>query len=108
MSKTLSISIPHRLTQEQAKQRIVEGIARARTQFAGNVANIEQTWTGDQLAFKLGIMGQSIAGRLNVQPQTVHLEIDLPWMLAMMAGKIQQQIETEGKKLLAHDEPKSA
>jgi hypothetical protein len=32
----------------------------------------------------------------------VHLEIALPWMLAMLAGVVKKQIEHQGRILLGH------
>lgn len=101
MTKTISVSIPHRLTQEEARTRLQNGIADLKTKHAGKITNLEETWTGNQLAFKLAAMGQKISGRVDVQPDAVKLDVDLPWLLAMLANKIRPQVEQEGRKLLS-------
>ena len=50
-------------------------------------------------------MGQTITGRVHVQPSTVEVEVDLPWALAMLAGKITRGIEQEGRKMLEEKKP---
>jgi hypothetical protein len=101
VTKTISVSIPHRLTQEEARTRLQNGIADLKTKHAGKITNLEETWTGNQLAFKLAAMGQKISGRVDVQPDAVKLDVDLPWLLAMLANKIRPQVEQEGRKLLS-------
>jgi hypothetical protein len=61
---------------------------------------VDDTWTGNQMAFKLTAMGQSITGRVDVQPEAVKLDVDLPWMLAMLAEKIRPRVEAEGRRML--------
>ena len=100
MNKTLSISIPHRLGQEEATKRLQSGIAEMKTKFAGQIANVEDTWTGNTMTFRFAVMGQSVTGRADVLPDAVKLDIDLPWMLAMLADKIRPKVEQEGRKLL--------
>lgn len=99
MAKTITVSIPHRLTKDEAKRRITTGIENHRAQFE-KMAHVENHWNGDRMEFKATAMGQSITGRADITADAVVVNLDLPWMLAMMAGKIQNQIEGEGRKLL--------
>ena len=99
-NKTIAISIPHRLTQDEARRRLQTGIAEMKTRFAGQVANIDETWTGNTVAFKFAVMGQAVTGRAEVLPEAVKLDVDLPWMLAMLADKIRPKVEEEGRRLL--------
>lgn len=99
MGKSITVSVPHKLTRDQARLKVMEGIAGHKQRFA-NVAQVEDTWTGDHLDFKATAMGQSLTGRLDVTDEAVVVNIDLPWMLAMMSGRIKGELETEGRKLL--------
>ena len=99
-SKTITVSIPSRLGQAETKRRLEEGVRHLRTQYAGKIASVEETWTGDRMDFKVGALGQSLTGRLDVQPDSVKVEIDLPWLLAAFADKIKAEIEQRGRKLL--------
>jgi putative polyhydroxyalkanoate system protein len=99
-SKTITVSIPSRLGQAETKRRLEEGMRHLRTQYAGKIASVEETWTGDRMDFKVGALGQSLTGRLDVQAESVKVEIDLPWLLAAFADKIKAEIEQRGRKLL--------
>ncbi len=100
MNRTITVNVPHQLTQDEARARIQKGIADARTQFAGKVAQVEEAWAGNRLEFKLAVMGQAVTGRVDVEPSSVAINVDLPWLLAMLADKISPQIKTHAGKLL--------
>ena len=100
MNKTISISIPHRLTQDEARTRLQNGLTELKQKYAGQVAGLEENWTGNQLAFRLTVMGQAITGRADVLDQAVKLDIDLPWLIAAMAEKFRPRIEEEGRRML--------
>ena len=100
MSKTISITVPHKLSQDEARMRLVNGIADLKGKYGDKVANMQETWNGNQMAFRLSTMGQAITGRVEVQPSAVKLDVDLPWMLAMLAGKFRPQVEQEARRML--------
>src|SRR5436190_18661143 len=99
-SRSITVSIPHHLTQEQARAKLQKGLTDLRAQHAGKIGNVEETWNGNHLDFKIEAMGQGITGRLDVEPQAVKLDVDLPWLLSMLADKIRPQIEEQGRKML--------
>ena len=100
MNKTLKLTLPHRLTPAEARARIDKGIADLRSHAAAKVAQVDERWTGDHMDFKLSVMAQSVTGRVDVTPQAVNLEVDLPWALAMLADKFMPQVEQRARKLL--------
>jgi hypothetical protein len=99
-TKTIDISIPHRLGRDEARARLKAGAERLQSQFAGQAAHIQQTWTDYRADFAFSAMGQGITGRLNVEENAVKLSVDVPWLLAILADKIKGRIEQEGRKLL--------
>ena len=101
MSKTLSVSIPHRLTQDEARTRLQNGIADLKTKHAAQLANVQEQWDGNRMTFALKAAGQSVSGRLEVLPEAVKLDVDLPWLVAMFAEKFRPRVEEEGRKLLS-------
>jgi len=100
VSKTLSISIPHRLTQDEARTRIQKGVAELREKHAKQLGNVTEAWEGNHCEFALSVMGQSIKGRADVLSDAVKLEVDLPWLVAAFAEKFRPTIEAEGRKML--------
>jgi hypothetical protein len=97
----MTASIPHRLSRAEAKRRIQEQLGTVRREFASHLQDVHEGWAGDRLDFSLGALGQSITGCLNVDDQAVHVEVDLPWLLALLAGPLRRQIEDKASRLLA-------
>jgi hypothetical protein len=100
MSKLLFVSIPHRLGKDEAMRRLQSGLANARTHFGHLFTVQEETWSGDNLAFRLTALGQGIGGTIDVFDDRVDLQVTLPWLLAMLAEKIQPLIRREGTLML--------
>lgn len=101
MSKPITITIPHKLTREEARQRIAEGFQKIGGQFGASAAKaLKTSWTGDRMDFQVEAMGQSIKGHVDVQDALVAMEIMLPAMLAMMAGAVKDRVQREGQLML--------
>jgi hypothetical protein len=106
VNRTISIRVPHKLTQAEARRRIESGIADLSRQHAGKLANVQQAWTDNRMDFTFSAMGQSMGGRIDVEPSDVVINVDLPWLLAMLADKIKPQIQQEASKMLEGPEKK--
>ncbi len=100
MTEPLVISIPHRLGRQEARRRLDSGINRLRPELAQYVNALDMDWQGDRLNFQARALGQTITGRLDVLDDSVHLEIDLPWMLRLVTEMIAPQIRSRGRELL--------
>jgi hypothetical protein len=100
VAKTLAVTIPHSLTQDEARRRIQLRISQLRSEFGHKVGAVQEQWTDNHLVFEVQALGQHIHGRMEVEPQTIHLEVDLPWMLALLGGRLQKEVQEEGRKLL--------
>lgn len=98
----LTITIPHQLGRDEARRRIDEQASRLQSQHGGMLQRVEQRWEGDTMHFLVAAVGQSVSGTLRVAEQNVHLEVALPWMLAMLAGAVKARIERGGRELLGH------
>jgi hypothetical protein len=99
--KNLIASIPHRLTRSEVKKRIEDQLLVARREYASHLANLRESWTGDRLDFSLTALGQSISGHLLVDDSAVHVEVALPWILAILAGPVKRKLEDKARLLLA-------
>lgn len=100
MAETVSVTIPHRLTKAEARERLENGLGRIHEQIIGKAVSVDQSWNGDHMDFRAAVMGQAITGRLDVEDRRVLLEIDLPWALAALAGRFKGRIEKETALLL--------
>ena len=74
--------------------------AGLKSQFGDKVASINETWAGDRMDFRVGAMGQNVSGHLDVTEDQVRVELQLPWILAMIAEKAKSFIQKQGTLLL--------
>ncbi|HEY7385619.1 MAG TPA: polyhydroxyalkanoic acid system family protein [Beijerinckiaceae bacterium] len=100
MSKPVVVSIPHHLGKEEAQRRLQGGVGRLRTQFGDKLGTIEDTWTGSHADFKVSVLGQGVTGSLDVMDDQVRVEVQLPWLLAMVAEKAKALIQKQGTLML--------
>jgi hypothetical protein len=100
MSKPLVVSIPHRLGKEEAIRRLKGGLAEIRAKYSQLFAVSEETWNEDRLQFRIGALGQTVSGTIDVAEDSVRLEIFLPWLLAKLAETLQPLIRREGTLML--------
>jgi putative polyhydroxyalkanoate system protein len=103
VARPVTVNIPHKLGKNEARQRIEEGFGRLRQQMTGGIVGMvtfQERWEGDRLHFEGSGLGQKMTGRLNVLPDSVRVELDLPEILAAMADLITGRVQKEGQKLL--------
>jgi hypothetical protein len=100
MTKPLVVSIPHNLGKAEAMRRLQGGLTRLKSQFGDKVASVDETWSGDRMEFRVGALGQTVQGHLDVREDQVHVEVQLPWLLAMVAEKAKNFIQKQGTLML--------
>ncbi len=100
MAKPLVVTIPHQLGVAEARRRLEHGFAEMTAKLPGGAARIDQRWDGDVLRFAAVISGQEITGSMDVLTDAVRLEVILPGILGLLAGKIGGRLKDEGQKLL--------
>lgn len=100
MSKPLVVSIPHHLGKEEAIRRLKSGLAGMQTSFGHVFTVSEETWNENRLQFSVNALGQSVSGSIEVNEDSVRLEVVLPWLLAKLAEKLQPLIRREGLLML--------
>lgn len=100
MSKPLVVSIPHQLGKAEARRRLQTGLGELKQRTDGKIGSVEETWSADHADFRVAILGQSASGNLDVMDDSVRLEIQLPWLLAMVVEKVKPLIEKQGHLML--------
>ncbi len=100
MLKPIVVNIPHDLGREEARRRLQTGFGRIRQQIVGQALSFEERWEGERLHFNAGALGQKVSGRVDVLDKSVRIEVDLPWILASIAQKLQGRLQKEGTLLL--------
>ena len=61
---------------------------------------LKDEWKGNHLDFSASLLGQSTNGTVDVADDHVRLEVELPWVLAMLANKAKALVEQQGKLML--------
>ena len=100
MPTPITITIPHQLGRAEARRRIESGFAKLMHQVPGGGGAGSERWEGDRLTFAAGVMGQTIAGVIDVLETTVTMEIQLPGLLGMIAGGLSDRLRKAGQLLL--------
>jgi hypothetical protein len=100
MSKPLVVTIPHTLGKAEASRRLKAGLKHIRTAFGSRLAVLDEEWVGDQLQFRVGVLGQHASGSIDVAEDEVRLEVALPWLLATLAEKAKSLVRKHGQLML--------
>jgi hypothetical protein len=99
MSQPLVVIISHNLGKETAKQRLRNTVGQMISQ-VGPIATVEEVWSGDRMSFRLAALGQTVSGFIDVLEDAVRIEVLLPGLLAMLAGRIGSGIRERATLLL--------
>ena len=103
MTTPLEVELPHQLGREEARSRIAGNTHRLKDAIPGGMAEVHEHWDGDRLVLNVGAMGQAIEARIDVEEDKVICRIDLPGMLGMFRGAIEQAMKRHGQDLLLED-----
>ena len=105
MGTPVTVTIPHHLGKAEAERRLKAGFAQVRNTFGSSFAVVSDTWSGDHLDFRAELLGQKADGTVDVADDHVVLKVELPWMLAMLAGKARTLIQKQGQLMLDKPAP---
>lgn len=102
MPRPVTVTISHDLGKEEAKKRISEGFGDLKKQMTGGMmfSFTEQWASEDSLQFQAKGLGQNIAGKIDIFPEHVRIEVTLPNLLAAVAETITGKVAKEGRLLL--------
>ena len=99
MNKPLVVDLPHKLGAEEAKRRMRNGIGKLQDYIPGG-GHVESGWNGNRMTMRVQAMGQEVVGHIDVEETKVRLELMLPPMLSLFAGKIEGLLRSRGSELL--------
>ena len=105
MPQPIVVTIPHRLGKDEAKRRLQSGLSNVRSHVSDSFVTLKDAWAGDHLDFQASLLGQSTTGSVDVADDHVRLEVQLPWVLAMVANKAKALVKRQGQLML--DKPPS-
>lgn len=100
MSRSLSMTFPHDLGVSEAKRRINERFELLKSQYVDKIGHAEMVWVGDVANLRVAALGQTATAEIDVQAADIKIEVQLPWLLAAMANKIQGVLESNAQDTL--------
>jgi hypothetical protein len=100
MSRPVVVTIPHKLGKQEAQRRLQTGFSKVRSTFGESFVVVKDEWAGDHLDFHASVLGQTTTGTVDVADDHVRLEVQLPWMLALLADKAKALVRKQGKLML--------
>jgi hypothetical protein len=89
MPKSISITLPHTLGAAEAKRRVEEQINRVCAAYVDKIGHSRVSWTGDEAKFDVSALGQASSGTIAVFPDSLRIDVQLPWVLAALSGKVE-------------------
>lgn len=97
----LTVSVGHRLPQDEALRRIRIAIAQLGAQYADKIGDLHENWNGYTGAFLLSAMNQQASGTLTVNPADVTLQATLPLLALGFNPVIESKIREVLTRILA-------
>ncbi len=99
--KPIVVTVPHHLSAAEARRRIAAEIEHFRSAYVDKLAHSEVTWAGDSADISVVALAQEVKARIDVMAHNVRIEIILPWILASLAGPIQERLTSTTRETLA-------
>ena len=108
MPRPVVVTIPHGLGKQEAVRRLKDGFSNVRSNLGEGLVVVKDEWAGDHLDFRASLLGQTTTGTVDVDEDHVRLEVQLPWVLALLADKAKSLVRKQGQLMLEKpsDRPK--
>lgn len=100
MSNAITVTVPHTLGVDAAKARVAEQLTKMQRDYVDKVAHSEVTWDGDVATVRVSAVGQAATAQITVLKDLLRIDVQLPWLLAAISGKIQQFVTQNANEVL--------
>jgi hypothetical protein len=97
----MHFEVPHSLSQNQAVDRIKQGLLQAAPHLKQNQVTLDkQTWEGSTLDFAATLQGKQITGNVQVLEHKFIIDAKLPLLWRMFEGRIEKMIAEQAQGML--------
>lgn len=100
MAKDFRVSVPHSLSQADARRRIDLLVAQTRSVLADGSRGDKVTWQDHECHFRLKVGIFPLSGVVTVGGSTVDVRGRLPWGAGRYAGRVQEVVAERLRALL--------
>lgn len=95
-----TMSVPHTEGKATTTERLKGYLQKVEEHYGGQVSNLQQTWTDNQLDFAFSTFGIKVDGKMVVEDDKVDVTCNLPLTAMMFKGKIESGLKEQLVKLL--------
>ena len=97
----MRVTLPHKLGKEEVRDRMHKHGHEIGNYFPAGMAEVETSWPSeDFMELVITAAGQRIEGGIEVEEDSVTIDMDLPAMLGFLRGTIERAVRKHGGKLL--------
>lgn len=96
MTAPFTVTVQHCLGREEARRRLQSGFVHARAHLPG----LEESWEDDRMNFRFAIMGQTVAGYIDVLDDCARIALVLPRALSWLARTIGSRVSEQAALML--------
>lgn len=98
----MQIAIPHQLGREEVRRRLSSSSNQIADAIPGGMADVTTEWVSDDsLSLAITVLGQVIAGQIDIADEDVLFTIEIPIALGFIKPMVESTIQQAGQKLLA-------
>jgi len=97
---TLTVDVPHALSQQQATERLKEQFSEVKDKFGRHVSDLVEKWDDNVLSFGFTTLGVQIQGTVTSGESEVRVAADLPYAAMVFRRTIEQQIRDQLGRIL--------
>lgn len=97
----LIVSVPHRLSQDEALRRIQVTVAQTKAQYSDKINDLRESWSGYVGTFLVSAMNRQASGTVAVNPSEVTVQITLPLLAFGFKPMIESRIRDMLTRILA-------
>jgi hypothetical protein len=101
VGKQFEVSVPHKLSQEEALGRIKSLVADLKSQYGNQVSNVSENWTGNRCDFSLKMKMFKLSGTIEVDDSSAEIRGTMPTGTGRFEGKARALIQERAQKLLS-------
>ena len=98
----MNITVPHRLTQDEATDRLTHKLAQVKQEKTYTVTDLMETWPDpNTMEFSFKVFGFSLTGSVKSLADAVNILVDLPVAAMPFKSTIESQVVKELEQILA-------
>lgn len=97
----VSLTVPHELGEDEARNRIQQLLADVREKYGRQVSDIREEWNGNSCDLGWKSMGMGMSATIQIHPSDVSVDGNMPMAFMAFKGKMEQLVRDRVTQALA-------